>query len=49
MSSRREPVRRVPPNPIAFHRINAKRLRLEARRDTWRALFAWSSKIFARR
>jgi hypothetical protein len=49
MSSRRGPARRTTPDLIAFHKINAKRLRLEARRNAWRVVFAWLSRIFARR
>jgi len=45
MSTRREQTRRNTPDLIAFHRINAKRLRLEARRNTMRALFAWLARI----
>ncbi|CAN5520554.1 hypothetical protein BH10PSE11_BH10PSE11_35160 [soil metagenome] len=49
MPGRRETARRATPDLIAFHRINAKRLRLEARRNTMHALFAWLARILTPR
>lgn len=47
MPSRREPARRTTPDLIAFHKLDAKRLRLEARRDSWRKLRNFTAKLFA--
>jgi hypothetical protein len=53
MSGRREPQCRVAPDPITFHKINARRLRLEARRETCRrmqtSIADMIRKIFRRR
>jgi hypothetical protein len=49
MSSRREPARRITPDLIAFHKIDAKRLRLEARRHALRRVFAWLVKTLSQR
>jgi len=45
MSGRREPERRVTPDLIRFHTINARHLRLEARGDICRLLQASFAKI----
>lgn len=44
MSTRREREHRVTPDMIRFHRINAKKLRVEARRDVWRRVRAFVAK-----
>ncbi|MGL4263890.1 MAG: hypothetical protein ACRCV5_09575 [Afipia sp.] len=45
MSSRREPPRRVTPDRIKFHKLDAKRLRLESRRDAWRLLRGFAARL----
>jgi hypothetical protein len=47
MSTRRECPRRITPDLIAFHKLDAKRLRLEARHDAWRKLRNFVAKLFA--
>ncbi len=49
MSPRREPARRATPDLIAFHKLDAKRLRLEARRGIWRKLRDFTATLFAER
>ncbi|EGP08733.1 hypothetical protein CSIRO_1751 [Bradyrhizobiaceae bacterium SG-6C] len=46
---RRRDQPRVTPDLIAFHRLNARRLRLEARRAFVRALVAWLAGALGRR
>lgn len=40
--------RRVTPNLIAFHKINAKRLRIAARGDARKMIHTWLTKIIRR-
>ncbi len=46
MCQRREPARRATPDLIAFHKLDAKRLRLEARRRIWRKLRNFIATLF---